>query len=489
MAQINALIGNFGKYHIWLCIMIFLSKFFVAFHQMAILFLAPPVQYICPHNETCCDVPVYDKTEFTRTIVTEWNLICHKSWQKDFTQTVFQLGVLIGSLVFGLASDRFGRRIALLVAIILEIFTGLITAIMPEYWSFTVLRMFLGTAVGGVMVVSFVLLMEFIGCVHRETLSIIFHIPFIIGHIVLAVFGYYIRDYVHFQISISAVSLAQLFYTCVLPESPRWLLSRNKTFKAIKIMEHIAKINNLPIHEIRREIETFQLDSVMIRRRKQTVIDLLRNSYLRRNLLIMSFSWFVSGYCYYGVSQFISRLTGNIFLNVVTNGGGCLCGCILAIPLIKFMGRKILIISFNIASSISLITIVLIPEDIGTLIVSCVGDLFSFMAFIVLYLYCSEMFPTVVRNAAIGISSMMARFGSMIAPFVANFRIYGKWCAPVAFGVPPMIAAVLCIFLPETKGTELLMSIEESGTMDRNNYTPSRGRSTASEEHNKESNF
>ncbi|XP_050348848.1 organic cation transporter protein-like [Nymphalis io] len=483
MVQINALIGNFGKYHIYLCIMIFLSKFLVAFHQMAILFLAPPVHYICPHNKTCCDVPVYDKTDFTRTIVTEWNLICHNSWQKDFNQTVFQFGVLIGSLAFGLASDGFGRRISLLVAIILEIFTGLLTAVMPEYWSFTMLRMFLGIAVGGVMVVSFVLLMEFIGCVHRETLSIVFHIPFTIGHIILALFGYYIRDYVHFQISISAAGLVQLFYTCMLPESPRWLLSKNKTFKAITAMERIAKINNLSIDGIRQEIETYQLDSITFRRRKQTVLDLFRNSYLRKNLFIMSFSWFVSGYCYYGVSQFISRLTGNIFFNVVTNGSVCLSGCFLAIPLIKFMGRKILTICFNIASSVCLITIVLIPDDIGTLIVSCVGDLFSFMTFIVLYLYCSEMFPTVVRNAAIGISSMMARFGSMIAPFVADFRIYGKWCAPVAFGVPPMIAAVLCIFLPETKGTDLVMSIEESDTAHRNTYSPSRGRSTVSEEH------
>lgn len=57
---------------------------------------------------------------------------------------------------------------------------------------------------------------------------------------------------------------------------------------------------------------------------------------------------------------------------------------------------------------------------------------------------------------------MMARFGAMIAPFVAAFRPHGQWCAPVAFGIFPLIAAILCLWLPETKDCELMMTIEEA---------------------------
>lgn len=109
---ISEIIGNFGKYHYWLCFIIFLSKFGVAFHQMAIIFLAPPVQYHCPEKmSSCCENPVYDKSIFTKTIVTEWNLICDKSWLKDFTQTMFQFGVLIGSFALGIASDKYASHI------------------------------------------------------------------------------------------------------------------------------------------------------------------------------------------------------------------------------------------------------------------------------------------------------------------------------------------------------------------------------------------
>lgn len=106
MALINELIGEFGRYHFFICVLVFPSKFGAAFHAMAIIFLAPPANYTCPNtNETCCDNPVFDKSVFTRTIVTEWGLICEKGWLKDFHQTIFQFGVLSGSLLFGILSD------------------------------------------------------------------------------------------------------------------------------------------------------------------------------------------------------------------------------------------------------------------------------------------------------------------------------------------------------------------------------------------------
>lgn len=103
--------GSFGKYHLFLCLALFLVKFPVAFHQMAIMFLSPNVEYTCADTENqttpCpCANPVYDKTLFENTIIIEWDLICNKRWLNSFTQTLFQLGTLLGSVFFGMASDR-----------------------------------------------------------------------------------------------------------------------------------------------------------------------------------------------------------------------------------------------------------------------------------------------------------------------------------------------------------------------------------------------
>ncbi|XP_063826415.1 organic cation transporter-like protein isoform X2 [Ostrinia nubilalis] len=364
MVLINELIGNFGKYHWFLCIIIFANKVGVAFHQMAIIFLAPPAEYHCPdRNETCCDNPIYDKSKYSRTIVMEWNLICERVWLKDLTQTFFQFGVLSGSLVFGMASDKYGRRPSLLASVIMSVFFGIMCSFLPDFWSFTIVRTALGFAVGGVMVIGFVILMEYVGSAKRDLVSALYHVPFTLGYIVLAVFGYFIRDYMYFLLVISLTNVILLVYICILPESPRWLLAANKTFKAITLMERVAKINKLPTDEIQHKIEFYQLEHRSKNQRKGSLIDLFRTPNMRKNILVMSFTWLVCSYCFYGMAYYISHLTGDVYVNVMASGIVCL-------------------------------------------------------------------------------------------PF-------GKWCAPVAFGIFPLIAALLCLLLPETKDCELMMTLEE----------------------------
>lgn len=177
--------------------------------------------------------------------------------------------------------------------------------------------------------------------------------------------------------------------------------------------------------------------------------------------MVMSFTWLVCSYCFYGMSQYISHLTGDIYVNVIASGSVCLTAAVVSIPLMMFLPRKTLVVVANLLCSVCMLIIAVVPEGKISIVLGCTGVFFSFMVFVVAYLYCSEMFPTVVRNAALGITSMMARVGGMIAPFVAGFRPYGKWCAPVAFGIFPLFAAILCLLLPETKDCELMTTLEE----------------------------
>lgn len=66
-------------------------------------------QYALVTNNTCypeCQKYEYDATPFDNTIISEWDLVCERRWLASFTQMVLQLGVLIGSIVFGFVSDR-----------------------------------------------------------------------------------------------------------------------------------------------------------------------------------------------------------------------------------------------------------------------------------------------------------------------------------------------------------------------------------------------
>ncbi|KAJ8716712.1 hypothetical protein PYW07_003339 [Mythimna separata] len=130
--------GSFGKYQLWLCFIVFLSKFFIAFNQLAIVFYAPPVKYSCGDsnveaNVCPCNSPKYNYAIFSRTIVTEWNLICDRKWLASFMQLIFQSGTLVGSLGFGALSDRFGRRKPFIGACMMQCVFGITGAFLPGY--------------------------------------------------------------------------------------------------------------------------------------------------------------------------------------------------------------------------------------------------------------------------------------------------------------------------------------------------------------------
>ncbi|XP_047025294.1 organic cation transporter-like protein [Helicoverpa zea] len=462
---IQRVIGSFGKYHLWLCLLIFLTKFPVAFHQMAILFLSPKVSYSCgisELNNTCpCPDPTYDTSIFSRTIIMEWDLICERKWLTSFTQTLFQLGTLLGSVLFGMASDRFGRKYPLLVAVVIQLSCGVAAAYVPDFWTFTFLRFFVGMSVGGTMVTGFVIVMEFVGTQYRDVISALYQVPFNLGHMLLPVFAYFFRDYSDFQLSISVPVIVLLSYFFLIPETPRWLLAVKRTEEAINVLERVAKVNKRPTENIRADIEAYQASLEKHQLKKGNILDLFRTPNLRKNIIAMAFNWLTCSYCFYGVSQYVGQLSGNAFINVAISASVTLLGTFVSIPLLKFIGRKSIVIIFHLICAFCLIILAVIPEGIGSVVLASIGVVSSFIVFVVVYLYCTELFPTVVRNAALGFSSMSARIGSMIAPFVIGMRDKALWMPPVAFAALPLIAAGITFLLPETKGCELTTTIEE----------------------------
>ncbi|XP_022122090.2 organic cation transporter protein [Pieris rapae] len=462
---IQKAIGSFGKYQFFLCFLMFLVKFPVAFHQMAIIFLAPKTDYVCLDNDlqnSCpCSNPEYDKSIFTNTIIMEWDLICEKKWLSSFTQTLFQLGTLIGSVVFGMASDRYGRKNPLLAAVVLQLVMGLVASFLPEFWSFTFVRFLVGASVGGTMVTSFVIIMESVGSQYRHVISALYQVPFNTGHLLLPVFGYFIRSYDKFQLAITIPNIVLLSFFVLVTDTPRWLIAMKRTDEAVKIIEKAAKMNNLPTENLAQKIGEYQKEIEKHNLKKGSILDLFRTPNLRKNILAMSFNWLTCSYCFYGVSQYVGQLGGNVFVNVAASASVTILGTLCSIPLMKVMGRRTILIVFNFICAGVLIILSVLPPGSWSVVCACVGVVSSFVVFVVVYLHCTELFPTVVRNAAIGFSSMMARVGSMIAPFVVGLGDTSPVWAALTFAVLPLCAGFVSFLLPETKGIELMTTLEE----------------------------
>ncbi|XP_021181745.1 organic cation transporter-like protein [Helicoverpa armigera] len=462
---LQKVIGSIGRYQLWIFFLMTLTKFPVAFNQMAILFLSPRTHYLCAtsgKNNTCpCPDPQYDTSIFTRTIIMEWTLICDRKWLTSFTQTIFQFGTLLGSVFFGMAADRYGRKDPLLVAVVIQLVCGIGAVYCPDYWSFTFMRFLIGLSVGGTMVTTFVIVMEFVGTHHRPVISALYQVPFNMGHMLLPVFAYFNRDYKDFQLAISVPVVILLSYFCLAPESPRWLLAVKRNEQAIKILERAARMNKMPTDNIKYDIESYQTSIASNQLKKGNILDLFRTPNLRKNIIAMAFNWLTCSYCFYGVSQYVGQLSGNVFINVACSASVTTVGTFASIPLLKIIGRKTIVIIFHLICACCLLVLAAIPESQASVVLASIGVVSSFIVFVVVYLYCTELFPTVVRNAALGFSSMSARIGSMIAPFVIGMRDKALWMPPVIFAAFPLVAAFVTFLLPETKDCELTTTIAE----------------------------
>lgn len=307
--------------------------------------------------------------------------------------------------------------------------------------------------------------MEITGVRWRELILVLYQIPFNLGHLTLAGFAYFIRDWRYLQFALSIPSIVLISYYWLVPESPRWLFAAGRVKEASAQLEKAAKVNNLPTENIHNELVSLKkmtsIDSDTTS--KGNILDLFRTPNMRSKTIYMCFNWFVCGLTFFGVAQYVGHTGGDIFTNVAISAALELPGTVVCIYTMKRFGRKKTLIFSNCLAGLSMLIIAFIPatENLAIVTFASIGIIGMSISFPTVYLYAGELFPTVVRNIGVGTSSMIARIGSMISPFIAGLSASYHWLPPVIFGVIPLIGAFFVFFLPETLGTPLPETLQD----------------------------
>lgn len=369
---------------------------------------------------------------------------------------------------------RFGRRWPLVIAVIIQLVCGVGTAYVKTFLLFCILRFITAMVTGGTMVVSFVLVMEIIGTRWRELFSVLYQIPFNLAHFTLPIFAYYLRDWHNFQFAVSIPSVVLLSYYWLVPESPRWLFTIGRTEEAAVVLTKAAKKNNLPHENISTDlIAAKNAKGLTGAVNKGNFLDLFRTRNLRMKTIYICFNWFVCGLAFFGVAQYIGQTGGNIFANVAISAALELPGTLSCIYFMRKFGRRNTLIASNSVTGIAMLIIAFVSSENTWAIVSLasIGIIGMSISFPTVYLYGGEIFPTVVRNIGIGIASMLARIGSMVAPFVAGMSTTAHWLPPIIFGLTPLIGAFFTFFLPETRGHPLPETIEDGENFGKKNQS------------------
>ncbi|XP_011312309.1 organic cation transporter protein [Fopius arisanus] len=498
---IQEAMGVMGPWQIIITVALSLVNFPVAWHQLSIVFLAPPANFTCINptpvdnktvystEDTQCFVNVtlltssnitelgspvkctqfeYDKSVFDSTIITEWDLICDRQQLANIAQSCTMFGILVGNMVFSMMADRIGRKIPLMIAVVVQSVTGLLSTFSPWFELFVLCKFVAAIATGGTMLISFVLLMEVVGIEWRSTLSVLFHIPFLLGHLLIPLIAYYTRGWRIFLMTVSLPPILLLSYYWVIPESPRWLLAVGRIKSARNVLKTAAKRNSIHEDKVIAAIESHsnqrgkevELDKKFSK--TYNLLDICRTPNMRIRSICIAVNWFVCGICFFGLAQYVGRLEGDIFINVAVSAACELPGILVVLYLISRVSRLKILIGANVTSGVSLLLLMFISNKTAQVVLATIGLSAMSISFPTIYLYTGELFPTVVRNIGFGLCSVSARIGSIIAPFIATMGYYGASIPPLCFGIGPLIGAGLCLLLPETMDCKLPETIEEA---------------------------
>ncbi|XP_037089637.1 solute carrier family 22 member 1-like [Pollicipes pollicipes] len=161
------------------------------------------------------------------TAVSEFGWVCENAWLKPFVSSMFFVGAVIGTMVFGYLADRFGRLPALVSANLLGCCAGLLTAAASGPASFALGRLLAGATYDQQCVLALVLLSESVGARYR---TLVINVPMATSFMLAAVCLPWLASGLAHWRTLALVTGAPMagaaLYAYTVPESARWLLRR-----------------------------------------------------------------------------------------------------------------------------------------------------------------------------------------------------------------------------------------------------------------------
>ena len=270
---------------------------------------------------SCGEGWIYDRSIFGSSAVMEWDLVCDRTSLRATAQSLFMVGVLAGSYLFGWLSDKMGRKVSFFISVVVMAVFGILSGLVPEYWSFTLMRMVVGASTSGVFLVAYVLAMEMVGPRYRVVAGTLCQYYYTAGYLVMAAVAFILnQDWHLLQVVLSLPCLLFLSYWWIVPESVRWQMSTGKYEEAKAQIFKVAERNQVRLAEDRVERMLSQArrekeEAEQKQTEKASLLDLFRHSRLRWRTLNLCFNWMVNSGTYYGLALSASNLGGNPYYN------------------------------------------------------------------------------------------------------------------------------------------------------------------------------
>lgn len=390
------------------------------------------------------------------------------------------VGCLIGAFFSDFLSDRFGRKVTMLITAILFILNSIGTALPFSFSMFVLFRIIGGIGVGIASMVVPMYIAEIAPPKRRGALVGNYQLAIVIGIVLVYFVNYLIAlqgDH-NWNLNIgwrwmfgSEIVPSILFFIFIffIPESPRWLIKQRETTKAIAVLQKINTEYEVAHMHVEIKNSLHQEDK---NQWKQFVNPLFRKAlFVGIGLSVLQQLTGINAILYYapeifkslGSSADVSLLETSI-LGVVN-----LIFTLLAIRWVDKMGRKPLLYIGSVGMTIALMAVGLFIyfDALGNWVLPF---LLLFMASFsiswgpIVWVLLAEIFPNKIRSLALAISVFIQWIANFVVTQVFPILVENQWLKTHFKGAFPFyLFSIICLFslifvwkkVPETKNKTL----------------------------------
>ena len=377
-------------------------------------------------------------------------------------------GTVLGSVFGGVPGDRWGRRTALQGLAMLYVVSALGSGLAWDWWSLLAFRIIGGLAIGGSSVLGPMYIAEIAPARQRGRMVGLFQFNVVFGILVAYLSNYLLgvaaagADEWRWKLGVSAVP-AVLFFVMLfsIPRSPRWLAGKGRVEEARAVLQRIGEEDvegelGAILAAIRQE-KAEHSHQLFCRQHRLPV-------FLAISIGVFNQLSGINAILYYLNDIFLkggfSKVSSD--LQAVAIGLTNLCFTMLAMTVIDKIGRRTLLLigSLGTAACLAGVAWIFSAAAHETWLIWLLVGFIAFFAFsqgAVIWVYLSEVFPTMVRARGQSLGSVshwaMNALISAVFPLMA-----ARWvAAPFAFFAAMMVLQFVVVYFwyPETKGVSL----------------------------------
>ncbi|XP_042903280.1 synaptic vesicle 2-related protein-like isoform X2 [Parasteatoda tepidariorum] len=410
----------------------------------------------------------------------DWKL---ERWQAAVIVTGSQLSSALGCILYGIWSDRYGRRAALSSTLIFFFVFGAVSSGLPSYTWYVIFRMVCAFAAGG-LPQALVLVSEFTPGGKRGRAVFILSVFWAVGIIGMIALLYSASEPPQNWRTFVAISSLPACITMLLmkffPESIRYLLISNQDTAANVIMEEMVEEN-------KQNLPNGVLESAIDWKKRGRFGYLFRRSLLKSTLLFcfiglgtaVSYSGLIimspaimneeieqlnitnSERNFLGnvhtVVECLPNVTSTEFIEIMWTSALDFPGIFVYMILVDVINRKIFLgVSSAICSLFIFLQYIPTPDIlVKTAFLYCSRALLI-PQFDLILLMSSEAYPTTHRGCIVGLCVSTFYIGFFLSPYI--YQAIGRQeCLLGFYGCITLLCGIAGAFLPlETRGLELM---------------------------------